>query len=151
MISSFAFHVSFVYAFYTIVSRRPLWNNIKEFGSNCSLLWMIHGDFNNVLNNDERRAIKVEVTPYEVKDFENCCLNVGLTDMWSIGFFYTWINTSIWSKIDRVMVNNVRVQVRVHSLVDFLPLGCLSDHFLCIVSLFEQNGSRSKPFRFFNM
>lgn len=33
-----------------IVSRRPLWNNIMEFGLNCSLPWLVMGDFNKFLN-----------------------------------------------------------------------------------------------------
>lgn len=71
------FLVIFVYAFPTIVSRRPLWSNIMELSLNCSLPWLIMRDFNNVLKCDEKRN-GANVILYEVKDFENCCLNVGL-------------------------------------------------------------------------
>lgn len=49
------------------------------------------GNFNNMLNFDEKYN-GTDVTLYELKDFENCCLNVGLTDMRSIECFYTWTN-----------------------------------------------------------
>lgn len=87
-VTSYTFHISFMYALHTTVTRRPLWNNIMEFGSKVALPWMIVGDFNNMLKSDER-SNGVEVTPYEVKDFTNCCLSVGLTNVRSIGCFYT--------------------------------------------------------------
>ncbi|XP_022849901.1 uncharacterized protein LOC111371993 [Olea europaea var. sylvestris] len=149
-VSSLTFLVSFVYAFHTIVSRRPLWNNIMEYESDCSFPWLIMGDFNNVLNFDEK-CNGADVTSYEVKDFENCCLNVGITDMRSIGCFYTWRNGTKWSKLDRAMVNDVWIQADFNSIADFLPSGCIFDHSPCIVSLFEHEENKRKPFRFFNM
>lgn len=124
-ISLLTFLVSFVYAFYTIVSRRSLWNNIMEFVLNCSLSWSIMGDFNNIYKFDEK-CNGTEVTPYNVKDFENCCLSVGLTNVRSIGCFYTWTNSSIWSKLDRAMENDIWVQAGFNSLADFLPRDAFS-------------------------
>lgn len=77
-----------LYIFSTIVARRSLWNNIMEHGTSCPLPWMIMGDFNNVLKFGEK-CNKAYVTPYKIRDCENCFLNVGLTDMKSIRFF-TW-------------------------------------------------------------
>lgn len=85
-VTSFTFLVSFVYGFHTMVNRRPLWNIIMELNENVSLPWLILGDYNNVLKFDEK-CNGVDVIPYEIKDFANCCLNVGLTDVRSIGFF----------------------------------------------------------------
>lgn len=47
---------------------------------------MLVRDFNNVLKNDER-SNGAQVTPYEGRDFESCCLSVGLTDVRSIGYY----------------------------------------------------------------
>lgn len=131
------------------MSQTALWNNIKEFGLNCSVPWLTMGDFN-VLKFDEK-CNGVDVAPYEVKDFKNCCPDVGLTDVRSIRYFYTWTNKSIWSKLDRVMVNDVWVQTRFISLAEFLPLGFLFDHSPCIIALFARDGSKSKSYRFLNM
>lgn len=51
-----------------------------ELGTNCSLSFLIISFFNNMLKFDEK-CNQVDVTPYETGDFENCCFNVGLTDM----------------------------------------------------------------------
>ncbi|XP_022862530.1 uncharacterized protein LOC111382721 [Olea europaea var. sylvestris] len=149
-VTSRTFLVNFVYAFHTIVNCRPLWDNIEEFGLNCTLPWLALGDFNNVLNFDEK-SNGADVTPYEIKDFEMCCQNVGLTDMRSIGCFYTWNNNSVWSKIDRAMVNGNWMLESYDSFANFLPSGCLSDHSPCIVSIFGEVGRKKRPFKFFNM
>lgn len=48
-VSSITFHVRFVYAFHSIVSRIPLWNNMVDTGMHLSYPWLVLGDFNNVL------------------------------------------------------------------------------------------------------
>lgn len=121
-----------------------------EVGLDCSMPWLIMGDFNNALHFDERRN-GADVTPYEIRDFANCSLDVGLTDMRSIGCFYTWSNNSKWSKLDRAMVNDVWMQMGFSSFAKFLPSGCLSDYFPCIISTFACDGRFKKPFRFLNM
>lgn len=142
--------VSFVYGLHTTVSHRPLWDNIMQFGLDCSLPWLIMGDFNNVLHFDEK-INGVDVTTYEIKDFVNCCLNVGLTDLRSIGCFYTWNNNSVWTKLDRAMVNDFWMHMGFSSSAEFLPSGCLSDHSPCIVSIFTCDEVKKKPFKFFNV
>ncbi|GFY85411.1 hypothetical protein Acr_04g0001490 [Actinidia rufa] len=87
--SSIKFHLSFVYAFNTIVGRRPLWDNLRRFGSDCVVPWMILGDFNNVLSNDEK-VNGLPVTSYATRDFRNCCYDTDISDMSSSGVFYTW-------------------------------------------------------------
>ena len=149
-VTSITFHVSFIYAFHTIVSRRPLWENIQEVSSNCTKPWVVIGDFNSVLSPDEK-SNGTDVTPYEVKDFLECSLASGLSDIRSIGCFFTWSNNTVWSKIDRAMVNNLWLQAGFFGLANFLNAGCLSDHSPCIVSLLQEQKRSSKPFRFYNM
>ncbi|XP_022891948.1 uncharacterized protein LOC111406808 [Olea europaea var. sylvestris] len=55
------------------------------------------------------------------------------------------------NKIDRATINDVWTQSGIHSIAEFLPSGCLSDNSPCIVSLLQQDDSKGKPFRFFNM
>lgn len=155
-VTSNTFRLSFVYGFHSIVTRRTLWSNLIEFGAACSIPWLIMGDFNNVLRTDER-CNGADVTPYETRDFADCCLTAGLTDLRSIGCHYTWTKnsvggiSSVWSKLDRAMVNELWQQTGLHALADFQPAGCLSDHSPCIVSFFQQSGEKGKHFKFFNM
>ncbi|GFS43643.1 hypothetical protein Acr_00g0086140 [Actinidia rufa] len=63
------FCISFVYAFNTIMGRRPLWANLDKFNETLRDLWLILGDFNNVLKMDEKSNDQL-ATPYEIRDFQ---------------------------------------------------------------------------------
>ncbi|XP_022880649.1 uncharacterized protein LOC111397917 [Olea europaea var. sylvestris] len=149
-VTSRTFFVSFVYAFNIIVPRRPLWHDLEVFGLNCSSPWLVLGDFNNVLNFDEK-SNGADITPYEIKDFDMCCQNIGLSDLRSIGCFSTWNNNFVWSKLDRAMVNEAWMIESFDSFANFVPQGCLSDHSPCIVTLFRKVERKRRPFKFFNM
>ncbi|KAJ6370145.1 hypothetical protein OIU76_028422 [Salix suchowensis] len=76
--SQISFHVTFVYGLHTIVARRDLWDD-KLNGS--------------------------VVSTHEIAGFHKCYLDLGLSDLPYTGCHCTWSNGSIWSKIDRVLVN----------------------------------------------
>ncbi|KAI5683700.1 hypothetical protein M9H77_04928 [Catharanthus roseus] len=59
-------------------------------------------DFNCVLNGGDRNG-NAHVSSYEVLDFLYCCIDLGLVDLNSISYHYTWTNNTVWSKIDRAM------------------------------------------------
>lgn len=63
--SSNKFCISFIYAFNTVVGRRSLWDNLRRFNSSLEMPWVLLGDFNNVLN-DEEKSNGLPVTQYEV-------------------------------------------------------------------------------------
>ena len=149
-ISKVSFFVSFIYGFHSIVARRPLWENLKVHGSQLMAPWMVLGDFNNVLHDGER-VNGADISSYEVRDFSDCCQQVGLSDLQSLGCRLTWTNGRVWSKIDRVLVNHYWLQEGHYGSAHFWPSGCLSDHSPVIVSLFDNFQSSRKPFRFLNM
>ncbi|KAK6128535.1 hypothetical protein DH2020_037721 [Rehmannia glutinosa] len=123
-VSSVSLLASFIYGYHTVGSRKPLWDNLISFGENCSLPWIAIGDFNNVLNANEKCNGK-DVTSKKLKDFEECCVLTGLTDLRSMGC--------------------------LDGMANFLPSGCLSDHSPCIVSLLDVIANINRPFQFFNM
>lgn len=144
------FTVSFVYALHSIVSRRPLWYDLVDFGQRLNSPWLVVGDFNSVLSPDER-CNGVPVSAYESKDLQDYCLAVGLSDLPYMGCYFTWTNNSVWSKLDRALVNNQSLMAGMFGQAFFPPSGCLSDHSPCIVSLINQDVSFRKPFKFFDM
>lgn len=149
-ISSTTMRVSFIYAANSLVIRRDLWQNLLEYGEQLEEPWLILGDFNNILNPEERSNGR-NVSPYETRNFGDCCSSLGLSDLHSVGMFFTWSNNTVLSKLDRAMVNNSWRDSGMFGLANFLPAGCISDHSPCIVSLINP-GTRNKPaFRFFNM
>ncbi|KAI5672653.1 hypothetical protein M9H77_13017 [Catharanthus roseus] len=62
----------------------------------------LRGDFNSVLSGSARNG-NTHVSSYEVRHFLHFCVDLGLVDLNSTGFHYTWTNNIVWSKIDRVM------------------------------------------------
>ena len=137
-----------VYAFNTIVGRRPLWANLDRFNAALRDPWLILGDFNNVLKMDERSNSQ-PVSLYEIRDFHPCCNNLGLVDTPFSGVFLTWTNNTTW--LDRELVNSKWIIDGLRTHANFGFPGKLSDHSPCVVSLFESNIQGERPFKFFNM
>jgi len=142
--------MSFIYGLHSIVARRPLWSDLMDFGSRCLMPWILLGDFNSILSAGER-ANGSEVSSYETSDFRDCCMSTCLSDLQSIGCFFTWTNNTVWSKLDRVLVNSKWWDAGFSGMARFLAPGCLSDHSAAIVQIFEQGIGKKRPFKFFNM
>ncbi|KAL0381232.1 UNVERIFIED_CONTAM: hypothetical protein Sangu_0187500 [Sesamum angustifolium] len=71
--------------------------------------WLILGDFNCVKSATEKQ-LGATPTWYELKDFADCCLSLGLNDAPTTGCYFTWYSNSdsnpVWCKLDRVLYNN---------------------------------------------
>ena len=130
--------------------KRPLWDNLRSFNSSLEIPWLLLGDFNNVREVEEK-SNGIPITPYEVRDFNQCCYDIGISDFWSTGAFLTWTNNSVWSKLDRAMINNKWAQEGWMVMANFGFPGKFSDHSPCAVSLFEDNDQGVRPFKFFNI
>ncbi|KAJ6287680.1 hypothetical protein OIU76_030634, partial [Salix suchowensis] len=90
------------------------------------------------------------VSAYEIVDFHKCHLDLGLCDLPYTGCHYTWSNGSIWSKIDRVLVNPFWSSLHQSAHVHFGNQGAFSDHSFATVRINPQDkGHRS--FKFLNM
>ena len=148
--SAISFSISFVYTFNTVVGRRPLWDSLRRFNSHFQTPWILLGDFNNVLSNEEK-ANGLPVTMYEIRDFKECCYDLGLSDLRSTGVFHTWSNNLVWCKLDRAMVNNTWIQKGLIAQANFDFPGKFFDHSPCTVTLLGENGLGVSPFKFFNM
>ncbi|KAK4421401.1 hypothetical protein Salat_2090600 [Sesamum alatum] len=131
-----------------------MWDKLLELGQPLSMPWLILGDFNCVKSPEEKQ-FGVVPTWYELKDFVDCCLALGLHDAPTTSCYFTWSsnndNNPVWCKLDRVLLNNEWLEAGLHCGAHFSPPGCLSDHSPGIVSLFDPPAPKPKPFRFFNM
>ncbi|KAK9750135.1 hypothetical protein RND81_02G175700 [Saponaria officinalis] len=75
---------------------------------NSSLPWTVGGDFNCLMNPNERVGAPVKL--HEIDPFKRCAQLCGLSDLKSTGVFFTWTNKQdgdnrVLSKLDRVLVN----------------------------------------------
>ena len=139
------FYASFVYGFNTIIARRTLWDDLRNWSPNSP--WLILGDFNSLLSQSDKHRGEL-VSSYETSDFRQCCSDLGLSDLNYSGSHYTWSNGSVWSKLDRVLANPLwSSSVQVH----FDNPGAFSDHSPATISFQPHQPMGRKCFKFFNM
>ncbi|KAI5683146.1 hypothetical protein M9H77_04374 [Catharanthus roseus] len=80
-----------------------------------------------------------------------CCVDLGLVDMNYTGPHFAWTNRAAWSKINRALCNNSWFTSSLNATSNFFISGCFSDHYPCVVYLFEQMDRPRPRFMFFNM
>lgn len=105
-----SFNCTYVYGFNEAAERVALWKDLQSIANRITLPWIVLGDFNNVLHFNER--IGAPIREKEVKPMRTCFTYCGLTDLKSIGHFYTWNNkqqsgSRVYTKIDRAVGNNM--------------------------------------------
>jgi hypothetical protein len=101
-VQQFCFTTTFIYGFNTITARRALWEDLRRWGMKSP--WILLRDFNSILSQDDKHNGE-PVSNYKTSDFRVCCSDLGIADLNSMGCHFTWINGTVWIKIDRVMVN----------------------------------------------
>ncbi|XP_074300544.1 uncharacterized protein LOC141631823 [Silene latifolia] len=111
--------------------------------------------FNGVGERDVFERLGGNVTEAEIEPFYDCIHECGVMDMQATGAFYTWNNkqppeTRVYSRLDRLMVNQEWLDQFPEYLANFLPEG-LFDHNPCLVSKGSMGGNQHKPFKYFNM
>ncbi|XP_010677721.1 uncharacterized protein LOC104893322 [Beta vulgaris subsp. vulgaris] len=103
------FCLSLVYGHNDKEKRSELWNDLIKCSRDVmNTQWVVMGDFNNVLNLNER--IGQPNLFSEIERFRNCVDSCGLDDVKMTGPFYTWSNKQqeedyVATEFDRVLVN----------------------------------------------
>lgn len=67
--------------------------------------WSISGDFNAIRNEDERIG-GGDLDPYERREFNDLLHACDLMEMTTTGGTYTWKNGTVFSRIDRSLINH---------------------------------------------
>ena len=125
LISQSSFMITFVYGFNTISARRSLWGDLRRW--NSSYPWMVLGDFNSILSSVDKHNGET-ISSYEISDFQDCCFDLGLHDVNFTGCHFSWTNGSVWSKLDRVLVNPSWSSLQCLTHVHFGNPGAFTDH-----------------------
>ncbi|XP_059310607.1 uncharacterized protein LOC132061950 [Lycium ferocissimum] len=100
---------TFFYAKCDAGERLKLWDNLYHLASSIDQLWLVGGDFNVILSEEEKLG-GLPVTLNECEDFAFCINSCDLFDMGFKGSPYTWWNgrttgDCIFKRLDRVVVN----------------------------------------------
>ena len=105
---------------------QPLWSALQQISLSVPGAWCLVGDFNTILSKDDRYGGN-EVVNHDIQQLSAFMANCEVLEMPSLGVFFTWTNTTLWSKIDCVFINSLWYEVFDYTLAKFLPPG-LSDH-----------------------
>ncbi|KAK4708977.1 hypothetical protein R3W88_029902 [Solanum pinnatisectum] len=130
-----------------------MWKEIQELWRQVNRAWAVMGDFNCVLNNNERIGSPISMA--EIREFRNCVGSCGLQDLKFTGAFFTWCNKQIresrvYNRIDRVLVNSDWDTMLPTSKVHYMNEG-LYDHCPAIIRWEGAKQSKRKKFKYFYM
>ncbi|KAG9154542.1 hypothetical protein Leryth_014983 [Lithospermum erythrorhizon] len=145
-----SFLATFVYPLCHVNTRKEIWEHISSLGPSINLPWMVLWDFNCYLKPCEKKGGK-KLLAYELKDLGECMRICGLVDAPSTGLKFSWTNGSLWTKLDRVLMNDVWHRKGLMCLANFLPMLLSSDHCQVVTSVLHKREEGSRPFKFFNM
>ncbi|XP_010683670.1 uncharacterized protein LOC104898313 [Beta vulgaris subsp. vulgaris] len=110
-----------IYGLHNIEDSKPLWTTLQNITHN--LEWIIMGDFNSVLESDDRINGNL-VTNAETEDFRHMLDNTDLMVVKGIGGTYTWSNKRegvdrIFSRIDRCLCNAKWFAHHTHTITHY--------------------------------
>ncbi|XP_075091900.1 uncharacterized protein LOC142172042 [Nicotiana tabacum] len=135
------------------MERLELWDHLYLLASDMELPWLVGGDFNVVLHEDEKIG-GLPVHPPGHEDFAFCVNSYGLFEQGYKGSQFTWWNgrsnaECIFKRLDRIFLNfpfqNMLPTIEVEHLI---RIGL--DHAPLLMTCGEQTTNFVKPFRFLN-
>ncbi|XP_060968791.1 uncharacterized protein LOC115710551 [Cannabis sativa] len=143
--------LTFVYGFNDEIGRRKLWADLREIASTEA--WVVLGDFNDILNKEERIGTKVKYK--NSSEFRDCVDDCHLEDVKFVGSFFTWCNKQlgderIYSKIDRVLANPIWLDEHPNAEVVFQNEGLL-DHSPAVLAVSASLIGGKKSFKNFRI
>lgn len=78
-VTSRTFYSSLVYGLHSVVTGHHFGNLFETLGRNLNSPWLRFGDFISMLKDGERTG-NARLSSDEVRDFLNCCVDLGLVD-----------------------------------------------------------------------
>ncbi|KAI9080194.1 hypothetical protein K1719_037872 [Acacia pycnantha] len=121
--------------------QKFLWQDLNLLAVSPSSPWMLSGDFNAILHQDERHGGSIR-RAQGCGLFNSFIHSIGLIDLGSNGPKFTWRRGTLLMRLDRAICNPAWLQLLPDSMVNNLPK-VLSDHRPISISLGFKN--RSSP------
>ncbi|XP_075101068.1 uncharacterized protein LOC142176735 [Nicotiana tabacum] len=142
--------MTFAYAKCSSLDILELWDNLYYLARDMELPWVVGGDFNVVLNEEEKIG-GLPVYPLEYEDFTFCVNSCGLFDMGYKGSPFTWWNgrpnaECIFNRLERVFIN-LPFQTLFSSTKVEHHIRTGSNHAPLLMSCGDQTMQIAKPFK----
>lgn len=148
LVSGNKFHLAMCYGRNHLQDRHELWDSLISHAPTDEPL-LVCGDFNNVMEQDERIVVCPPIER-EVRELVDTAAYLNLQDYPSTGCFYIWANSTIFSRIDRLMYNNAWLEEGWMVKTHFHTRGVLSDHSECTAELFNPIKRFRRDFKYCN-
>ena len=129
-IGSVTFYMSCVYGDPVAAKRHEVWNRLESLGLSRDDVWVLVGDFNELLSNDEKSggAVRSESTFW---NFRNMVQNCKLRELRHSGNCLSWVGWReqgwVQCKLDRCFVNSEWLALFPRANLEYLDLWA-SDH-----------------------
>lgn len=138
-----------VYGKPQLQARRTLWDDLRELHSGVTSPWALAGDFNAILEANERKGGAQSPSLRGMIDFQNFVGDCDLVDAGFQGSPFTWQGGGLLQRLDRLLVN-LQWRIRFEEAVVFHLPHFKSDHRAILVRLIrsERRNKRRRPFRF---
>ncbi|KAJ8438642.1 hypothetical protein Cgig2_016388 [Carnegiea gigantea] len=120
------FYLSMIYGLNHEQQRESLWNDLMDISSSIDRAWCLMGDFN-TLRFKEDRIGGNEVQDSDIRELATLLDACEIHDLKSSGAYYSWMNKTIWSRIDHVFLNDLWYDSFDYTHSSYLP-NSLSDH-----------------------
>lgn len=141
-----------IYGVSEVTHRHRTWALIRRLRDESSLLWLIGGDYNEILNEGEN-AGGGSRAPRQMAEFNLALAEAGLADLGFEGFQYTWSNGrehphTVRCRLDRVCADAEAILCYPTAYVTHLEYSG-SDHLPLLLKLERAaqmgSGRRSRP------
>lgn len=142
-----------IYNSNSIQGQCKLWTELTGM-SLLNTLWLILGDFNAVISQEEHRGGSHYYYSRKADAFTNFIVTNNLLTVNFIGSQFTWCNNQQdlarrWARLDRCLVNVIWANKFESCLVKHMPR-YMSDHSPLLLNLFPRNYGKKKIFCFEN-
>lgn len=148
--TALSFYATIVYAKCDSNLRLNLWEELYSISTGMDRPWLIGGDFNVVLNGEEKIG-GVPVVAADVDDFKTCIESCDLSQVPFKGSPFTWWNgragdDCIFERLDRILINAEMQNIFAQLEIDHLPrVG--SDHAPMLVSCADGGAKKKETFQ----
>ena len=152
---SYTFFLTSIYASPNFTKRKILWNYLKDLSPSIRLPWVLLGDFNDMLSEDETMG-GLPLTSSRINAFQDCLDYCGLMDLGFYGPKFTWTNKNlIWyrnikERLDRSLGNAEWKLLFPRSEIHHLP-HTKSNHCPILLDTDPTIFKSIKPFKFEHM
>ena len=146
--------ITFIYGQLEVAKREEVWNDLRNIRNLAHSNWLCIGDFNQVLNDDEKFSFRHDPIPRS-SFLLQLIFDLGFCELTASGQKYTWMNMRedeefVMERLDRAYASVDWVNAYPNYSLRNLPI-VRSDHGPIILDFDLKQSFGRRPFRFEHM